>query len=89
MILFSVDRTITACRERCRDLLGNEIKKNTLHRNCTLQVNKPFRIRTAFSGPEVWVFFCTLQSHLVDFNQDHQPACFLQCKNTVWNQSRR
>jgi len=38
VILFSVVRKITACRETRRELLGDEVMKTASHRNCPVQV---------------------------------------------------
>ena len=69
MILFSVVRKITASRENRGELLGDEVMKTALRRNCTPQVNLT-EFEQLLQGRK-WEFVFALQSHFVDFSQDH------------------
>jgi len=69
VILFSVVRKITASRENRRELLGDEVMKTASHRNYTLQVTL-IEFEQLLQGRK-WESVFTLQSHFVDFSQDH------------------
>jgi len=69
MILFSVVQKVTASRENRRQLLGDEVMKTASHRNCTLQVTL-IEFEHILQGRKREFVF-TLQSHVVDFSQDH------------------
>ena len=68
MISFTVVRKITATRENRRQLLGDEVTKTALHRNCTVQVTL---VEFEQLRQEMGVCFYTVYSHFVDFSQDH------------------
>jgi len=67
VILFSVVRKITACREN-RKQLGDAAMKTASHRNCTLQVTL-IEFEQLLQGRKREFVF-TLQSQFVDFSQD-------------------
>jgi len=69
VILFGVVRNRRASRENCRERLGDGVMKTVSHRNCILQVTL-IEIETFLQGRK-WEFVFTLQSHFVDFSQDH------------------
>jgi len=68
VILFSVVRKITASRENCGELLGDEVMKTAPHRNCSLQVTL-IEFEQLQGGK--WELVFTLQSYFVDFRHDH------------------
>jgi len=69
VILFNVVRKITASRENCGELLGDEVMKTASHRNYTLQVTL-IEFEQLLQD-RIWQLVFTLQSHFVDFSHDH------------------
>jgi len=68
VILFGIVRKTTASRENHRELLGDEVMKPASHHNCTLQVTL-IEFEQLQGQKREFVF--TLQSHFVDFSEDH------------------
>jgi len=69
VILFSVVRKITASREYRGELLGDEVMKTASHCNCRFQVTL-IEFEQLLQGRK-WELVFTLQSHFVDFSNDH------------------
>jgi len=88
VILFSTVWKIKASRENSRELLGDDVMKTASHRNCTVQVTViEFEQLLYRAENGRWEFVFTLQSHFVDFSQNHYPVYSLQYNTTecqIW-----